>query len=692
MGKILVIAEKPSVGNDIARVLGCTEKKDGYIEGNEYIVTWAVGHLIGLKYPEEHEERFKTWKLEDLPFHFPVSESLKVLPDTSKQFNVIKKLIHRDDVDSLINAGDAGREGYLIQEWIYRMAGNNKPVKVLWASSVTDEALKKAFANLKENREFSSLLDEAEARAEGDQLLGINYSRVLTLTKASGTVLSYGRCQTPLLNLVIQRDLEIENFKPVPYYQLEISYRKGFKGILISEDGKKLDFKERTEAVNVLAECAGNEAEVVEYTTEDKSKKPPLLYDLATLQKAMGAAYGFTPDYTLSIAQSLYEKHKILSYPRTDSQYLSNDLYHEIKDHVLSCNFGIFRQFIDSIDLDSLKAEKRYFNDLKVTDHHALIPTINPETVNIYSSLTPDEKKVFDAVVISLLAIFYPDYEYSITTIVTKIVTKIGEHFFLSKGNTIKRLGFKEIFKLDQEEKEEKEDKQLLPVLQVKERIVVDDLKIMDKKTTAPSRYTVSSLISLMEKYKIGTAATRAEIIKKLMNPKRAYLKLEKGKYLSTPLGRAYIKVIPDKLKAPDLTMNFEEKLAMINSGQLEKEAFWEEIVAELKENIAIFSQEAGSGEKISVGADNEEIGNCPVCHKPMREGQKNFYCSGYKEGCQFVIWKTISGKNLTTAQIKQLLNKGKTGKIKGFKSKKGSSFEAALYIKEDKSIGFQFS
>lgn len=393
MGKILVIAEKPSVGNDIAKVLGCSEKKDGYIEGSEYIVTWALGHLIGLKYPEEHEERFKSWKLEDLPFQFPISESLKVLPDTSKQFNTIKKLIHRNDVDSLINAGDAGREGYLIQEWIYRMAGNNKPVKVLWASSVTDEALRKAFADLKENREFSSLLDEAEARAEGDHLLGINYSRALTLTKASGTVLSYGRCQTPLLNLVIQRDLEIENFKPEPYYQVEASYRKGFKGILISEDKKRLDFKERVAAEKVLADCAGKEAEVVEYTTEDKSKKPPLLYDLATLQKAMGAAYGFTPDYTLSIAQSLYEKHKILSYPRTDSQYLSNDLYHEIKDHVLSCNFGIFRQFIDSIDLDSLKAEKRYFNDLKVTDHHALIPTINPETEHIYSGLAPDEKR-----------------------------------------------------------------------------------------------------------------------------------------------------------------------------------------------------------------------------------------------------------------------------------------------------------
>ncbi|MCM1159903.1 MAG: DNA topoisomerase III [Roseburia sp.] len=688
MGKILVIAEKPSVGNDIARVLGCTEKKDGYIEGNEYIVTWAIGHLIGLKYPEEHEERFKTWEIKDLPFHFPISESLKVLPDTSRQFNTIKKLIHRNDVDSLINAGDAGREGYLIQEWIYRMAGNNKPVKVLWASSVTDEALKKAFSDLKENREFSSLLDEAEARAEGDHLLGINYSRALTLTKASGTTLSYGRCQTPLLNLVIQRDLEIENFKPEPYYQVEASYRKGFKGTLISEDKKKLDFKERIEAEKVLEECAGNEAEVVEYVTEDKSKKPPLLYDLATLQKAMGAAYGFTPDHTLSIAQSLYEKHKILSYPRTDSQYLSNDLYHEIKAHVLSCNFGIFRQFIASIDLDSLKAEKRYFNDLKVTDHHALIPTINPETEHIYSSLAPDEKKVFDAVVISLLAIFYPDYEYSITT----IVNKIGNHFFLSKGNTIKKLGFKEIFKLDQEENpEEKEDKQLLPVLQVKERIAVDGLKIMDKKTTAPSRYTVSSLISLMEKYKIGTAATRAEIIKKLMNPKRAYLKLEKGKYLSTPLGRAYIKVIPDKLKAPELTMNFEEKLAMINSGQLEKEAFLKEIVTELEENIAVFSKEAGTGEKISAEAGDEGIGNCPICHKPMREGRKNFYCSGYKEGCQFVIWKTISGKTLTRAQLKQLLSKGKTGKIKGFQSRNGKSFEAALYVKEDKSIGFRF-
>lgn len=692
MGKILVIAEKPSVGSDIAKVLGCNEKKDGYIEGDNYIVTWAVGHLIGLKYPEEHEERFKTWKLEDLPFHFPVSESLKVLPDTSKQFNTIKKLIHRNDVDSLINAGDAGREGYLIQEWIYRMAGNRKPVKVLWASSVTDEALRKAFSELKENQDFSLLLDEAEARAEGDHILGINYSRTLTLTKASETTtLSYGRCQTPLLNLVIQRDLEIENFKPEPYYQVEVTYRKGFKGVLVSEDKKRINFTDKAAAENMINSCMGKEAFVVEYTTEDKAKKPPLLFDLPTLQKAMGTNYGFTPDYTLSIAQSLYEKHKILSYPRTDSQYLSNDLYNEIKEHVLSCNFGIFKQLINSIDLGSLKAEKRYFNDLKVTDHHALIPTINQDTEKIYIGLNADEKKVFDAVVISLLAIFYPDFEYSITT----IVCRIDNNYFLSRGTTIKKLGFREILKLDQEgdskNQEEKEDKQILPILQKEDYVTVDNLKTLDKKTKAPGRYTVSSLISLMEKYKIGTAATRAEIIKKLMNPKRSYLTLENGKYFSTPLGRAYIAVIPDKLKAPDLTMNFEEKLALINAGELKKEDFLEEIVKELKENIAIFSRDAESGEKINIGFLSEEIGNCPFCKKAMKESAKNFYCSGYKEGCQFVIWKTMCGKTLTKTQVKQLLTTGKTGKISGFRGKSGSSFSAILFIKKDASIGFKF-
>lgn len=689
MGKILVIAEKPSVGSDIARVLGCTDRQDGYIEGDNYIVTWAVGHLIGLKYPDEHNEAFKTWKLEDLPFCFPVSESLKVLPNTDRQFGVIKKLINRNDVDSLINAGDAGREGYLIQEWIYRMSGNQKPVKVLWASSVTDEALKKAFLNLKDDAEFTGLLNEAEARAEGDFLLGINYSRALTLTKAENTSLSYGRCQTPLLQLIAKRDQDIENFKSEPFYQVETVYKKGFKGILIDENKKATVFSNVSDAEVIKLSADGKQAEVIEYIEEEKKKKPPLLFDLATLQKAMGRQYGFTPDQTLKIAQALYEKHKILSYPRTDSQYLSNDLYNEISEHILSCNFALFKELIAGIDFKTIKADKRYFNDLKVTDHHALIPTINNDTEAVYKSLSPDEKKVFDAVVLSLLAIFYPDYEYSVTT----IITKIEDYHFLSRGNTVKKWGFKEILKNEEDEKKDtEEEKQILPILKQADLVTVNEINVLAKKTTAPPKYTVATLISLMEKYKIGTAATRAEIIKSLMNPKRTFVTLEKGKYSSTSLGRSYIQVIPEQLKSPDLTMKFEEQLQKINQGEISKEQFLEEFTEEFKVNLAEFQKD--SGNKI-IGASNI-IGYCPFCKKEgkdaeMYQGEKNFYCSSYKAGCNFVIWKTIAGKQLTINQVQQLLQRGVTAKIGGFKKKAGGTFTAALYIKKDKTIGFKF-
>lgn len=310
MGKVLVIAEKPSAGADMAKVLGCTERKDGYMESAQYIVTWAVGHLIGLKTPQEHDEKYATWKLEDLPMIFDLSESLKVLPDTTKQFRVIKELIARPDVESLINAGDAGREGYLIQSWIYRMAGNKKPIKVLWASSLTEEALKKAFSSLKNDKDFYSLLQEAEARAEGDYLLGINYSRLLTLTRAgSGQALSYGRCQTTLLNLIVTRDLEIEAFKPSPYYNLEDTYGKGFKGILvaINENGTyyRKDIIYQEEAEEIHNRLFGKSAIVRMCNKEAKSNKAPLLYNLAALQKTMGTRYGYTPEETLNIAQFL---------------------------------------------------------------------------------------------------------------------------------------------------------------------------------------------------------------------------------------------------------------------------------------------------------------------------------------------------------------------------------------------------
>ena len=442
MGKVLVIAEKPDAGRNMAKVLKCDNCKDGYIENEKYIVTWAVGHLIGLKMPEEHNPALKEWKMSTLPLIFDIDDSLKVLPDTKKQFEIVKKLIHRPDVDYLINAGDAGREGYLIQSWIYRYAGNRKPVKILWANSLTDEALRHAFANLKEEDiYFKNLLQEAEARAEADYLLGMNYSRVLTLTKSRDITLSYGRCQTPLLYLIVKRDQEIEQFVPENFYQLKIEYAAGFSGSCVSEDGKVFNISDPKEAELYCQQCSGKNAQVVSFEREDKKKKAPLLFSLADLQKEMGKKYKYSPDHTLEILQVLYEKYKIVSYPRTDSSYLTLDLYNEITEHIKSCNFGKFAAAIEKIDLTSIRADKSYFNDAKVTDHHALIPTINDTTKDKYDSLSVDEKNVFDAIVYRFLAIFYPPYEYGSTT----LVTRIDDLYFRSRGISVKALGNNEI-------------------------------------------------------------------------------------------------------------------------------------------------------------------------------------------------------------------------------------------------------
>lgn len=687
MGKVLVIAEKPSVGRDIAKALRVSGKKGGYIENDQYIITWAVGHLIGLKYPEEHNPAYKAWRQEDLPLVFSLSESLKVLPDTAAQFKVIKTLINRADVDYLVNAGDAGREGLLIQEWIYRMAGNKKPIKMLWISSFTEEAVRKAFdQGLKERKDFLPLLEEAEARAQGDYLLGINYSRLLTLTRAAEkTILSYGRCQTPLLNIIVKRDEEIDRFRPTPYFNISVTYGKGFKGLMVDEDGKRIDLNDRARAEEILKQLA-TDATVVTYAEEEKTKMAPLLYNLATLQKVMGSKYGYTPDHTLAIAQALYEKHKILSYPRTDSQCLSTDLYHEINKHLQCCRFGRFAAFIDRIDVDAIQPQKRYFNDLKVSDHHALIPTIQQDMAERYGQLTVEEKNVFDAVVSSFIAIFMSEYRYSMT----EIVTDISGHRFISKGITILSLGYKEVLKIEPEsgEGEEKEERQILPKLAEGTPVSVDSKEISDKMTKAPGRYTIAGLIAVMEKYNIGTSATRAEHIKKLLNPGRAFIILEKGKYASTELGRQFIQIVPDELKDVKLTEHFEEDLKKVNMGEMTKEDFLDALLKDLKVNIERFS--ASGEERIGSARERESIGICPLCRRDIYETAKAYGCSGYKEGCKFVIWKTIAGKVISKQQAQQLLTKGSTAKLKGFTGKKGK-FDATLILKQDGTIGFQF-
>ncbi len=680
MGKILIVAEKPAAGQDIAKVVGADEKHNGYMEGGKYVVTWAVGHLIGLKKPPEHNEKYRRWSLDNLPLHFALEESLKVLPETSHQFRVIKELIHREDIDMLINAGDAGREGYLIQEWIYRMAGCRLPKKVLWASSLTTAGIQNAMNNLKENNlpEFQGILREAEARAEGDYILGFNYSPLLTITRAYKQTLSYGRCQTPLLQLVYCRDKAIREFKSEPYWTVEITYNKGFKGILIGEDDKALKFfqKEEAEAVSGSIKDSGI---VMKYEVQKKKEKAPLLYNLAKLQQDMGRRYRFSPDRTLEIAQILYEKHKIISYPRTDSQYLSTDVYDEITEHIKSCRFGKFATLIDAVDLASVQKDKSYFNDLKVTDHHALIPTINDEIEAAYNSLSEDEKHVFDAIVLSLIAIFYPPYEYD----ATNIIVHAGEESlpFKSAGTTIRNLGYKQLFKNMEEKRND--DLQILPVLAEGENLMIDSVTLSDKKTQPPKKFNDETIVQVMEKYNIGTSATRADIIQKLQNPKRQFIVRENGKYSVTELGEEYIRIVPPELKTPELTKQFEENLAKVNEGSLTKEAFLEGLLHDIQDNISKFTKDPIPAEK-KIGYEQAKhreetahLGECPKCGAEVKAGLYGPYCTGK---CGMTMGQ-IRGKKLTNEQVAALL-KGQRIYMTGLKKKTGGTYSA--YFKPD--------
>ena len=673
MGKTLILAEKPAAGQDIAKVVGATKKQNGYMEGEKYVVTWAVGHLIGLKQPQEHDEKYRKWSLDNLPISFDLSESLKVLPETSHQYKIIKELIHRPDIDMLINAGDAGREGYLIQEWIYRMAGCRLPKKVLWASSLTTAGIQNAMDNLKENDlpEFQGILREAEARAEGDYLLGFNYSPLLTLTRAYQQPLSYGRCQTPLLQIVYCRDKAIREFRSEPYWSVEATYAKGFSGILIDEDEKGKKFFDKTEAETALKNTAGK-GTVIVYEKQGKKEKAPLLYNLAKLQQDMGRRYSFSPDKTLQIAQTLYEKYKVLSYPRTDSQYLSMDVYDEITEHLGSCRFGNFRAMIDQIDSGSIKADKSYFNDLKVTDHHALIPTINADMESAYNMLSEDERRVFDAVALSLIAIFYPEYQYD----ATRIIVDIGGNRFKSTGTTIRSLGYKILFKNNQMDKDD--GLQILPELHENDIIMIDAAALLAKKTVPPKKYNDETIIKAMEKYNIGTSATRADIIKKLQNPKRQFIVRENGKYSVTKLGEEYICIVPDELKAPELTQQFEENLGRVNDGNLTKDEFLKGLLSDINKNIIKFTSnpipdEQKIGYKAAIQRKQDEIlGRCPKCGSDVKTGQYGAYCTG-KCGMMF---GQIRGRKLSKEQVKALLD-GQKVYITGLKKKASGTYSA---------------
>ena len=696
--KYLGIAEKPNQGKDYARILGCTKVHTGYIEGDRYIVTWAVGHLIGLKEPQEHDEKYRKWRLEDLPLVFPVQESLKVLPGAEKQFAVIKQLIHRSDVEMLINGGDAGREGELIQRWIYRMAGNRKPVMRLWVDDLTDKSIRQGFRRLADDRKYDRLFEEGEARAELDQILGYNYSRALSLTKAENITISYGRCQTPVLNKVVELDLEIESFVPKFYWILQGSF--GFpKGqvtaVLLDEEDKQRVF-ENLEAAKQTAGQIGKQAQVQKITRTPKAVKPPYLYSITELQKDMAKRYGFSADKTLELAQTLYDRHKILSYPRTDSRFLSTNIKEEILDHLEAVHFGAFSSFIERIPGRGYTGEKqipeRYFNDAKVTDHHAIIPTNRTDIEKIYQTLTEDEKKVFDAVADSLIAIFYPDYEYE----TREILIGAGAYRFGAKGKKIKNTGWKDVIRTKGETDMEEPD---LPDVSEGMDGQVEQTEVLDKKTQPKKRYTVEGILAMMEINHIGTGATRAEILKKLLTKKKgnpeAYLKQQKNVLISTGLARSFIRYIPEELRDIEMVSRIDKSLKQIEEGRLTKAEVLNQAVEELQHNLTRLKTE--SGEKIRGKAPfQKEKTTCPLCGREvtMNKGRTFYLCKGYfdkEKPCYLNVPTEVAGKKLTDKQIKALLTHKKTDLIQGFRSRKGDTFSAYLVLDAQGKTTYQY-
>ncbi len=576
MGMICVLAEKPSVARDIARVLGANTPGKGCLKGGGYVVTWAVGHLVTQVNPEEIDARWKTWRQDTLPM-LPENIPLKVIAQSRDQFQCVKTILNAPQVDSVICATDAGREGELIFRRIYQMAGCQKPFRRLWISSMTEEAIAEGFANLRDGADYDGLYASALCRSDADWLVGMNGSRAFTLRYDS--LLSVGRVQTPTLSILVKRALEIRNFVPENYWEVQADFG-GYRGTWIDKDGKTRIPDEKT-AKEIVSAVTGREGEVLEVSTERKRVPPPLLYDLTTLQREANARYGFTAQKTLNLAQALYEKHKLLTYPRTDSRYLSHDMRPKVQG-ILKGMPEPLRALVLSPD-KAVDPGKRVYDDAKLTDHHAIIPTgRRPGT------LTADEQKLYEMVARQLIAAFYPDMEYDAMS----AVTGVGEHKFLSRGRAVIAQGWQAANPPLRSKPKKGEEEQALPQLQKGQRVPVKSAKAVAKKTTPPSPYTENTLLAAMEnagkfveneelrrqmkERGLGTPATRAAIIERLIAVD--YVRREKKALIPTDKGIRLIAVAPEQLSSPETTGRWEKGLSDIAAGKMDPNRFMQSI------------------------------------------------------------------------------------------------------------------
>ena len=712
--KSLVLAEKPSVARDIARVLGCSKKLNGAIEGNRYVVTWALGHLVTLADPEEYDKKYKEWKLEDLPM-MPKKMELVVIKQTAKQYHAVKTQLYRKDVNEIIIATDAGREGELVARWILEKSGCRKPIKRLWISSVTDKAIKAGFSSLKDSREYDTLYSAAWARAEADWLVGINATRALTCKY--NAQLSCGRVQTPTLAMIEKREEEIRSFKPETYYGINLMA----EGIRFTWQDKKSGSarsfsKERIETLK--QKMQGAPLFIKEVEKKAKKTYAPALYDLTELQRDANKKFGFSAKETLNIMQRLYENHKILTYPRTDSRYLSSDVIGTLKERLKACAVGPYKKMAGSLSMKPVKANKSFVDDKKVSDHHAIIPT---EQFVQLEHLTNEERKIYDLVVRRFLAVLYPPFEYEQTTV------KAGceEEEFLAKGKIVLKEGWKEAYEgswSDEEDEEQKGEsalrEQKLPNLEKGMQFSNNiRIEIITGTTRPPAHFNEATLLSAMEnpvRYMesrdaktvktlgetggLGTVATRADIIDKLFH---SFLMEKRGKEIFiTSKGRQLLKLVPEDLKKPELTADWENKLSKIAEGKLKDKIFLSEIriyaqelTKEIKTGDGTFRHDNltntkcpvcgkrmlavnGKNSKLLVCQDREcghretisrtSNARCPKCHKKMElyvKGKEDtFICScGYKEKLSsFTARRQKEGAGVSKKDVQRYLNKQK--------------------------------
>lgn len=616
--KSLVLAEKPSVARDIARVLKCGKKLNGALEGDKYVVTWALGHLVTLADPEEYDKKYKEWKMEDLPM-MPKKMELVVIRQTAKQYQAVKTQLFRKDVSEIIIATDAGREGELVARWILEKARCTKTVKRLWISSVTDKAIREGFAHLRNGKEYEPLYDAAVSRAEADWLVGINATRALTCKY--NAQLSCGRVQTPTLAMIAAREEEIRQFKPQEYYGLNLLAG----GIRFSwQDGKsgsRRSFsKERIE--DLKAKTGNGSLEVTEIEKSGKKTYAPGLYDLTELQRDANKKFGFSAKETLNIMQRLYEHHKVLTYPRTDSRYIGSDIVPTIKERLKACAVGPYRKIAGPLSMKPVKAAKSFVDDKKVSDHHAIIPT---EQFVQLDHMTNEERKIYDLVVRRFCSVLYPPFEYEQTTIKGQAAGEI----FTAKGKIVKSQGWKEAYDGEWTE-EEDEEFQTLKELVKGQHLKIDRADIMLGKTQPPAHFNEATLLSAMEnpvKYMqtkdakaaktlgetggLGTVATRADIIEKLFN---TFLMEKRGSDIFiTSKGKQLLELVPEDLKKPELTADWEMRLSRIARGQLKKNFFLKDI----REYTQALIGEIKSGEG-TFRHDNLTNTKCPVCGKRM--------------------------------------------------------------------------